>query len=230
MPRLINQTGQPPDKFDYDCCRLERDGYLSIYSFGLRGRDKRYDLMYRRDTIVVMPVNFAERKVYMIEQPRYLRAFVENDAGRAALGGLRRSPPSPSATEGHSGEVDFEIRTDDLMTLEFPAGVIDEGETAIETAMRELREETGLIVPVDAFEKVAGYYPSVGGSTEYVTAFIARVDDRTALERPVGDGHELIKTWLMSWDEAFGFMDAGKIQTVSCLLLMKELKLRSLKA
>jgi len=219
MPSLIHQTGRLPDKFDYDCCRLERDGYLSIYSFGLRGRDKRYDLMYRRDTVVVMPVDFAKREVYVIEQPRYLRAFVENDAGRAAI------EARPDG-DGH----EFSVGTDDLLTLEFPAGVIDEGETAVEAAMRELREETGLIVPEKAFEKVAGYYPSVGGSTEYVTAFIARVDDETVLERPGGDGNELIKTWLMSWDEAFGFMDTGKIRTVSCLLLMKELKLRSLKA
>jgi len=34
-------------------------------------------------------------------------------------------------------------------TLEFPAGLIDEGETAVDTALRELKEETGFVGTVD---------------------------------------------------------------------------------
>jgi 8-oxo-dGTP pyrophosphatase MutT (NUDIX family) len=215
MPRLINQIGRLPEDFDYKCCRLERSGFLSIYSYGLGGRDHRYDMMYRRDAVVVMPVDFAKREVYMIEQPRYLRAFVENSEGRGAV------ESGPEGTEH-----DFNIKTEELMTLEFPAGIIDEGETRLQTAVRELREETGLIVTEDALEEVAGYYPSVGGSTEYITAFIAHIDGQTGTEQPKGDGHELIKTWLMSWDEAFALLDEGKIRTASCNLLMRELKLK----
>ncbi|MEA3249372.1 MAG: NUDIX hydrolase [Patescibacteria group bacterium] len=215
MPKLINQIGQLPDDFDYRCCRLERGGFLSIYSYRLGDRDRRYDMMYRRNCVVVMPVDFARREVYMIEQPRYLRAFVENDDGRKAV------------EAGPNGDGrDFSIKTEELMTLEFPAGIIDKGETKEQAAIRELREETGLIVTEDALEEAAGYYTSVGGSTEHITAFIARVDGNTETEQPVGDGHELIKTWLMSWDEAFGLLNAGKIKTASCNLLMRELKLR----
>lgn len=217
MPKLIHQVGEMPDDFGYRCCRLERDGFLSIFSYLLNDRDKRYDLMYRRDAVVVMPVDFGKREVYMIEQPRYLRAFVENDDGRAAIGA------------GRNEEHDFDVRTDDILTYEFPAGIIDAGETKTEAALRELREETGLIVAEDALEEVAAYYPSVGGSTENLTAFIARVDGNTEMEHPEGDGHELIRTWLMSWDEAFALLDEGKIRTASCHLLMRELKLRSLK-
>lgn len=209
-----------PDTFDYDCCRLERGGFLSIYSYGLNDRDRRYDLMYRRDAVVVMPVDFGRREVYMIEQPRYLRAFVEIGEGRGAL--------EAKAADADGGGANFTVRTDDILTYEFPAGIIDEGETKERTAVRELREETGLIVSEADLEEVAGYYPSIGGSTEHLTAFIAHVDGKTEMEQPVGDGHELIKTWLMTWDEAFAFLEEGKIRTASCHLLMRELKLRSL--
>jgi 8-oxo-dGTP pyrophosphatase MutT (NUDIX family) len=171
--------------------------------------------MYRRDAVVVMPVDSAKREVYMIEQPRYLRAFVENDDGREAIGA------DPAGKERG-----FNVSTEELMTLEFPAGIIDEGETKERAALRELQEETGLVVPEDALEEITGYYPSVGGSTEYITAFIAHIDDRTETVSPEGDGHEIIKTWLMSWDEAFTLLDGGKIRTASCHLLMRELKLR----
>jgi nudix-type nucleoside diphosphatase (YffH/AdpP family) len=215
MPKLIHQTGQFPEKFDYRCCQLERGGFLSIYSYQLDDRDNRYDVMYRRDAVCVMPVDFARREVYMIEQPRHLRAFVEDEAGRDAI------------TTGIDGkETDFTVDAEDVMTMEFPAGVIDDGETAEQTALRELREETGLIIETDALERLANYYMSVGGSTENTTAFMARVDENTAIEQPEGDGHELIKTWLMTWDEAFEMLDAGKIRTASTNLLLRELKLR----
>jgi ADP-ribose pyrophosphatase len=55
--------------------------------------------------------------------------------------------------------------------LELPAGVMDSGESPLESARRELREETGLdselIIPLGGFYMVPGY------SSEYMSAFLA---------------------------------------------------------
>jgi 8-oxo-dGTP pyrophosphatase MutT (NUDIX family) len=65
-------------------------------------------------------------------------------------------------------------------TLEVPAGKLDvEGETALETAQRELAEETGQAA--EHWTEIECYYPSSGYSDELVHVFAA-----TGL-RPSGD-------------------------------------------
>jgi len=204
-----------PDKFGYQCCRIERKGFLSIFSFGLHDRKHRHDMMYRRDAVVVMPVHFERREIYMIEQPRFLRAFVETSEGATAL-----------AESNGGAETSFEVPIDTVLTPELPAGVIDEGESPRETALRELKEETGIVVPESALEEVATYYPSVGGTTERLTAFIAKLDDSAEFEKPEGDGAELIRVWKMTWDEAFDMIRNSEIKTASGNLLLRELMLR----
>ena len=55
--------------------------------------------------------------------------------------------------------------------LELPAGVMDSGESPLESARRELREETGqdsdLLIPLGGFYMVPGY------SNEHMSAFLA---------------------------------------------------------
>ena len=57
------------------------------------------------------------------------------------------------------------------MLLELPAGKIEDGEEALKTAEREIREETGMaagkIIPLGKF------YVSPGYSTEYMYTFLA---------------------------------------------------------
>lgn len=55
--------------------------------------------------------------------------------------------------------------------LELPAGVMDAGEDPLETAMRELREETGMAAK--EMVKLGGFYMTPGYSNEFMTVFLA---------------------------------------------------------
>ena len=82
---LIRRIGEEPKTFTYSDCRLERRGFLSIFSFAVSGRARRFDLMDRGHAVVVLPVDLRKRELYMIEQPRHAKAFVPPAPGAAAL-------------------------------------------------------------------------------------------------------------------------------------------------
>ena len=56
--------------------------------------------------------------------------------------------------------------------VELPAGMVDPGEEPIDTAKRELEEETGLIA--NNIEHMITIYPSTGYTSERVHIFLAR--------------------------------------------------------
>lgn len=60
----------------------------------------------------------------------------------------------------------------DRELFELPAGLVDPGETPLETARRELREEVGLVP--GSIEEIASLFPSAGYSNEEVHVFHAR--------------------------------------------------------
>ena len=58
------------------------------------------------------------------------------------------------------------------ISLELPAGRVDPGEKPIQTAKRELEEETGIIA--ENIEHMITLYPSTGYTSEKVHIFLAR--------------------------------------------------------
>ncbi len=64
----------------------------------------------------------------------------------------------------------------DRFCLEIPRGGIDPGETPVIAAQRELKEETGLNVPLDLFVKVGEFYPDSGIMAHIAHVFVVKLD------------------------------------------------------
>lgn len=89
----------------------------------------------------------------------------------------------------------FRYAVDDWQ-LEPPAGGIEEGEEPLAAALRELREESGLIV--DEIEELGWTYPSGGSTNERAYLFCARCTRR--VERDL-DAGEQVETVLVTREE-----------------------------
>ena len=57
------------------------------------------------------------------------------------------------------------------LCIEFPAGKTDKGETPIETAQRELKEETGFVS--ENWYLLGNFHPTIGYSDEIIYLFLA---------------------------------------------------------
>ena len=148
-----------------------------------------------------------------------MRIFVEHPEAKTAL----------IDAKGGGSPDPIETASEDVRTLEAPAGIIDPGETPAEAAVRELHEETGIRVEESDLIEIASYYLSVGGSTETITAFFASLKDPVTHERGGhADATERIVVWKMSFDEAFDALASGRIVTASSNIILRELRIREL--
>jgi ADP-ribose pyrophosphatase len=78
----------------------------------------------------------------------------------------------------------------DKELLELPAGSIDPGETPVEAATRELREETGY--KPGKLEKLGGFYSAPGYCTEYLHFFRATQLEKSPLTAEDTEEIELV--------------------------------------
>jgi ADP-ribose pyrophosphatase len=79
--------------------------------------------------------------------------------------------------------------------LELPAGLIDEGETPLETAKRELREETGL--RGGSWRELTSFWSSPGFVNERVWVFVADGLEEGEPEPDEGEELEVVR-WTLS--------------------------------
>jgi ADP-ribose pyrophosphatase len=76
--------------------------------------------------------------------------------------------------------------------VEFPAGKLDPGETSLQTARRELLEETGYVAREWAF--LTQIHPAIGFSDELLDIYLAR--DLALQERKLDQGEFLEIDWV----------------------------------
>ena len=216
MIEHVGRIGRAPEHLVYRDLRLERKGFLSLFSFAFDGVPHRFDGMARGEAVVILPVDFARRELYMLREIRPLKPFSQTPEGKTTLKRLLDGAKDP----------ELEVGVDTARIYEMAAGMIDKEETPEEAAVRELREETGLIIEASRLRRVASAFPSIGGSTELVHLFIAdlpttHVEDRV---QAVGDGGEEIDILKMTWDDAFELLEK-ETMGVSSGLLLRELKI-----
>jgi ADP-ribose pyrophosphatase len=99
---------------------------------------------------------------------------------------------------------------------ELPAGRCDAGESPLETARRELVEETGYRAA--RWRKLMEFYPAPGFASELMAAFVA--EDLTA-GKAAPEPYELIETHWSEWAEALEMVRRGEIRdakTIATLL------------
>jgi nudix-type nucleoside diphosphatase (YffH/AdpP family) len=109
--------------------------------------------------------------------------------------------------------------------VELPAGILETGENAEESARRETLEETGYTVR--ALEPIASVYLSPGGSSERVHIFHAEVSlaDRTAAAGGLAAEQEDIRLISLPRDEAFAKAREGQIFDAKTLIALQWLEL-----
>ena len=219
--KLIATVGNPTrDTTRYRAPRTERRGYISVHSYEVEGQRHRQEMVERGSAVVVLPIDAVTRELYMIRQPRWLKPLAETAEGRQFIG----HPDGDLAAEAV-----LDVPAEQVLVYECAAGMIDENETQLDAAVRELQEEIGLIVPPGDFEVVADRrYTSIGFATERISHYFAHVRGQAVMTPPQGDGNEQITVWKMEWKEAFELLDQGKIESLSSAFLLTALRLRML--
>ncbi len=103
--------------------------------------------------------------------------------------------------------------------LELPAGMVEPGESPLEGARREIREEIGMAA--GRLELIGEYFLAPGYSSEFMHVFLATDLHPDPLE---GDADEFISAEAIPFEEALRMAENGKIRdakTLASLMLAK---------
>ncbi len=110
--------------------------------------------------------------------------------------------------------------------LEAPAGLVDEGETPLESARRELVEEAGL--EADTLEPAGAILSSPGISTERIDLFLAAYKDaqRTGAGGGLESENENITVVEMPLDALWALVESGEAADAKTRVLVQTLRIR----
>jgi ADP-ribose pyrophosphatase len=148
-------------------------------------------LKARRFTVVEKTVTRADGQVASVEYVKHL--------GSVAI--------LPLLDDGRVCLIRSRRLTVDETLIEVPAGTREPNESPLETARRELAEETGYRAA--SFEELVAYFPSPGVLSERMWIFVAK--GLTAGQH-AREANEEIENLVISWNEALAMIDSHEIQ------------------
>lgn len=164
-------------------------------------------------------IHFQSRRFTVVEQ------FVTRPDGQTASLEFIRHPGSvailPLVDDDHICLIRSRRITIDQTIIEIPAGTREANEYPIETARRELAEETGY--RASHLDELLTFYPSPGISDERMWIYVAH--GLTAGDH-AREPNEEIDNLIVSWSEAMTLVDQGEIvdgKTTLALLTYKRL-------
>lgn len=110
---------------------------------------------------------------------------------------------------------------------EVVAGMVKPGEDSVQVALREVEEETGLLITANQLQPIARYYSSPGGTDERLQLYCALCDLPPAVEGVFGlveEGEDIcIRTF--ATDQAFDAMLAGTINNAATIIALQWLQI-----
>ena len=115
----------------------------------------------------------------------------------------------------------YRVAVDETL-VELPAGTIDPGEPPLDTAIRELAEETGY--RAKKMEQVGEFYMSPGILDERMFVFVATGLSEGETSLDVG---EIVEPYLVAWDDAMQMTIDGSIRdakTIAALAMYDRLR------
>ena len=102
---------------------------------------------------------------------------------------------------------------------EFPAGLVDDGEDIYETAIREMKEETGLnFVPMKTKYSSRAFYSSAGMTDESCSIICGKVSGTVSTDK--NESTEEIEVVLADEDEIKRILKEEKVCVKTALVLM----------
>ena len=108
---------------------------------------------------------------------------------------------------------------------EIPAGKAELGEASVNTAIRELKEETGY--SGENFEFLTKFYGTIGYNNEIIEIFKARATEKGDTDF---DEHEAIELYEMELSQLLDMIDRGEIidakTIVGILLIAREMDIK----
>lgn len=110
--------------------------------------------------------------------------------------------------------------------VEVVAGMIDVDESELEAAVRELQEESGIVIKPEDLHYINAVYPSPGGCSERVSLYIGKIKaDHILSHGGLEAEEEDIRIFKMPAKVAFEYCRNGRICNAAALMTLQHLQI-----